>query len=296
MSMLTVNTVPCCTPSHLARRILHTLRFTLLALLLSGLLLPGRTGYAQNTPVVQMGEFSIGGHTGSAVLCNRSSSPMRVSLVSWKCRAHASPAHAPGVEPTQVMFDYVQTVLAPGACVTLKCAAAFVSLSDRLLLRQLHPDLREPLQWHAPGNPRRRWHVVHYPRRPVSRPGGTHDGRRSIFTDTGTRVTHGFELHCDATANNRLEINWAQSKFHLDTLLSAGCDYDAATNTYVIFGTGTGKYNGVSGATIFFRFTDAAEPGKGADYARYVIWDPTGNVVLDAGGLLNSGNHQWHTH
>jgi len=144
---------------------------------------------------------------------------------------------------------------------------------------------------------------------------GRMTGGGSIFTDTndtgvppGTRVTHGFELHCDKNKNpNNLEINIhnvTDSQFHLETLTSAFCYDDpnispnppnAPFDTYV--GTGTGKYNGVSGATAEWTFTDAGEPGVNDRIKRLKITDASGNVVLfvpEPGHTLTYGNHQAH--
>ena len=59
-------------------------------------------------------------------------------------------------------------------------------------------------------------------------------------------------------------------------------------------GKGVGAYNGVSGATAEWTFTDAGEPGKNIDDAKIVIKDVNGNPVLSVTGLLNSGNQQAH--
>lgn len=127
-------------------------------------------------------------------------------------------------------------------------------------------------------------------------------GGGSVFTKDGKRVTHGFELNCDKTKTpNNLEINWGKSnKFHLDTLTSASCTDDSSIDpgkpgvefdTYK--GTGTGKYNGVVGATAQWTFTDAGEPGSN-DTASIQITDVYGNVVLTVSGNLNNGNQQAH--
>jgi len=133
-------------------------------------------------------------------------------------------------------------------------------------------------------------------------PTGFMTGGGSVFTSDGNRVTHGFELHCDATQlPNNLEINWGNgNKFHLETLDKAACFYDpsinptpppADFNTYE--GQGTGDYNGVPGATAKWTFTDAGEPGTG-DHAKIVITDAGGNVVLTVSGFLDKGNQQAH--
>jgi len=84
-------------------------------------------------------------------------------------------------------------------------------------------------------------------------PGG---GR--VFTAAETRVTHGFELECDAAkVPNNLQVNWGKGyRLHLESLASAACSDDPAIapnppaagfDTYA--GKGTGRHNRVSGAT-----------------------------------------------
>ena len=133
-----------------------------------------------------------------------------------------------------------------------------------------------------------------------------------MFTETkdGTpvRVTHGFELHCDASqVPNNLEVNWGKGKnganrFHLTDLIWGWCrdnpNFDEAPpvagfDTYR--GFGKGRLNGVPGATIQFGFTDEGEPGKN-DKAAMVIWDADGNEVLKVKGSLKNGTHQAHAH
>jgi hypothetical protein len=129
---------------------------------------------------------------------------------------------------------------------------------------------------------------------------GRMTGGGSIISN-GLRVTHGLTLNCDATQNpQRLEVNWAGNRFHLQQLNTAFCSNNpsinagqpsAAFNTYT--GSGVGRFNGVSGATIDFLFTDAGEPGT-EDSASYTIHDADGNLVLTASGNLDNGNQQAH--
>jgi len=132
---------------------------------------------------------------------------------------------------------------------------------------------------------------------------GRMTGGGSVFKNS-LRITHGFEIHCDITDTpNTLEVNWADANnFHMDTLTSAVCSDDPAIDqkppksagfdTFV--GTGTGKLNGVAGATISFTFVDAGEPGT-SDTAAYVIKDQNGNTVLTvAATALTKGNQQTH--
>lgn len=117
----------------------------------------------------------------------------------------------------------------------------------------------------------------------------------------GLRVSHGFQLPCRAgEESDSLQVNWKGGRFHLEELTSAACSDDQVINeappvagidTYR--GEGTGRYNGVPGATARWTFTDAGEPGRG-DFARIEIWDNVGNLVLSASGFLKGGNHQAH--
>jgi hypothetical protein len=128
---------------------------------------------------------------------------------------------------------------------------------------------------------------------------GRMTGGGSIFEADGTtRVTHGFELHCDpSNTPNTLEINWdGGNNFHLDTLLTANCTDDpsiqpqppaAPFDTFV--GTGVGTCNGQP-ALISFTLTDAGEPGTN-DFASYTI---SGGCSLTASGFLDKGNQQAH--
>jgi hypothetical protein len=129
-------------------------------------------------------------------------------------------------------------------------------------------------------------------------------GGGSIFTGPGnqTRVTHGFELRCDANDKRQsLEINWpgtaGQNNFHLTDITKATCIDDpsiqpqppnAGFDTYI--GEGVGTCNGQP-ATIKFTFTDAGEPGT-SNTAEYHI---SGACTLDTvKTLLTFGNHQAH--
>jgi len=144
----------------------------------------------------------------------------------------------------------------------------------------------------------------------------------SVGGPTGTRVTHGFELHCaqpPQDVNNRLEVNWNQSQFHLLTLTSVEC-FDTAlvqappksAPIDTLVGVGEGRFSGTFNgktykdvrAKIQFTFTDAGEPGT-SDTANYkvIVLDANmdGNAndpvtVLDTKGAvkLTNGNHQAH--
>ncbi len=137
---------------------------------------------------------------------------------------------------------------------------------------------------------------------PITSLPGRMTGGGSVFTASGQRVTHGFELHCDVNdVPNTLEINWGGNRFHLEQLTFADCFKDPSinaghpTNTFNTYiGQGVGDYNGVPGAMASWTFTDAGEPGKN-DMATITIVDAGGNTVLTVSGFLTSGNQQAHT-
>ena len=111
-------------------------------------------------------------------------------------------------------------------------------------------------------------------------------GDGSIISN-GLRVTHGFNLNCDVTHNpQRLQINWDDSRFHLESLASANCSNDpninagqpyAGFNTYTGSGTGTLTAWMARRSTSFSRMR-ASLAQKGT--AAYTIRDADGNLVL----------------
>jgi hypothetical protein len=131
-------------------------------------------------------------------------------------------------------------------------------------------------------------------------------GGGSVFTgpsNTGIRVTHGFQIHCDPkSSQNNLEVNWdGGNNFHLSgKFLSVTCTNDGYSPfppyaTFDVFtATGTGSLNGVSGATISFVFTDHGEPGI-KDTVYMVIKDKSNKTVLTVNtAYLYKGNQQAH--
>ena len=120
-------------------------------------------------------------------------------------------------------------------------------------------------------------------------PGGTGrmtGGGKNIRMSDGLRITKGFTIHCDLLLSNNLEVNWPANKFHMTENTSAIClDTDADQHppnapfdTFI--GVGTGKLNGVAGATIRWTFVDNGEPGKDNDEVAISIYDVDGNNVL----------------
>ncbi len=164
---------------------------------------------------------------------------------------------------------------------------------------------------------------------------GRMTGGGSVFLQSGdtggpvgTRVTHGFQIHCSPLAtNNRLEINWGKpnNHFHLGNLIPASivcrdtgivqAPPDAPIDTFEA--DGVGRFSGTVGdikyhnvyAEIHFLFTDGG-PEKGEpglyDTAQYrIMIDTDGDGAVDTLALdnfggdptadrLDRGNHQAH--
>jgi hypothetical protein len=114
------------------------------------------------------------------------------------------------------------------------------------------------------------------------------------------RYSHGFELLCDGSQGTFQYNDHTQNgNFHLEVITGIKC-YDtpgitppppsAGFDTLVL--SGTGRWNGVSGATVEATLTDAGEPGSN-DTLKVVI--KVGAVVVSSvSGNLSGGNHQAH--
>lgn len=129
-------------------------------------------------------------------------------------------------------------------------------------------------------------------------------GGGSVFTADNVRVTHGFELNCDTSLPNNLQVNWGKGKnanrFHMESLDAAECSDspDISEGKPVagfdnFRGSGTGRLNGKSGASVEFRFEDAGEPGVN-DTVKMTIWAANGDLAVQVYGTLDRGNHQAH--
>jgi hypothetical protein len=163
---------------------------------------------------------------------------------------------------------------------------------------------------------------------------GRMTGGGSIFLDTqidlvdglpapsGTRIAHGFQLHCGATNDpqnivppNNLELSvhlpdGQDHRFHLDELTNAICLMDSNISPgppknsliYWYNGSGTGRYDGVAGYCADWVFTDEGEPGTDDRIVSLRIWSDcaagTGFVLTVGpydplgGRKLTYGNHQ----
>jgi hypothetical protein len=112
----------------------------------------------------------------------------------------------------------------------------------------------------------------------------------------GTKVTHGFLLHCEPDPKHLdiLEVLWENDhRFRLTSVTSRSCSDDPAIESSGFdthSGTGTGTYDGAA-ATVTWTFTDAGKPGT-SDTAAIQIRDAIGAVVLDISSTLRKGDHR----
>lgn len=126
--------------------------------------------------------------------------------------------------------------------------------------------------------------------------------------DGDLSINHGQTLRCDASRKpQRLQVNWrggaigGSNRFHMTELVSATCTDDPDIEQGVpksakfdtFSGVGTGRYNGVDGATITFVLKDAGEPGD-FDTSSFIIEDASGIVLDVTSTTLNKGNNQAH--
>ncbi len=126
---------------------------------------------------------------------------------------------------------------------------------------------------------------------------GRMTGGGSVFGADGVRYTHGFQLRCDGSRPESLQINWGRgNRFHLDSVTAAVCFDDPViaepppvAGFDTILANGLGRLSGVPGTPVWIHFTDAGEPGRGVDRAEFTI---AASPIVS--GLLDSGNHQAH--
>jgi hypothetical protein len=118
------------------------------------------------------------------------------------------------------------------------------------------------------------------------------------------KVTHGFELHCDPSVGpDNFELNYDGNQFHLTSVTGVECINDPAIappppaapfDTLIL--TGTGRFNGVDGAHIYLKMTDAGEPGTSDQITVAIDVPAGGTTVINCGPVnLSGGNQQAHT-
>jgi hypothetical protein len=114
-----------------------------------------------------------------------------------------------------------------------------------------------------------------------------------VIASAGGRVRISrVQLHCARErAPNGLVVRWGSNRFDLDLVMSATCGV-ASVGTHE--GVGVGRYNGVPGAVIRWRFVDGGEPAGDTATVTIVTGAEKAVRVLDAAGSILQGNLQMH--
>lgn len=143
---------------------------------------------------------------------------------------------------------------------------------------------------------------VIYEKKSITVLSGSMTGGGALIAQDRSRVAQGFEMHCASGIQpNNLQLNGGKGKrFKLDTLTYAKCsdtkgvgEDKPVAGFDTIKGKGVGQFNGQPGATVEFEFVDAGEPGfNDSGYIR--VFDASGQIVMEASGVLNNGNYQAH--
>lgn len=131
---------------------------------------------------------------------------------------------------------------------------------------------------------------------------------RTINDATGqpTKISYGFKLSCDINdSRQNLQINWDNgNKFKLNKVIAVGCEdvlnktlnsHNAPFDTMAL--AGTGSVNGVPGAFVYVVFQDGGESGNKSptsDYTTIVIYNASGQLLIDFTVPVDGGNHQAH--
>jgi len=116
--------------------------------------------------------------------------------------------------------------------------------------------------------------------------------------------THGFIIRCDASfAQFQYNDHLNGGNFHLENVETVLCTDEAgygphppAADFDTLTMTGTGRWNGVSGATVIVTLTDTGQPAN-ADVLDIKVWataDQGVAPVSERVGNLTVGNHQAH--
>ncbi|MBM2826085.1 MAG: hypothetical protein HW403_149 [Dehalococcoidia bacterium] len=132
--------------------------------------------------------------------------------------------------------------------------------------------------------------------------GGRMTGGGNVAIGSGKsakKYTWGFELRCDGSAGNFEYQDHAQKlNFKLTGISGVICSDDSSISEGqpvagfdTLYLSGTGKLNGVSGATIAVTLKDAGEPGVNDTIEISVSGTPGASTINK---ILTGGNHQAH--
>ena len=124
----------------------------------------------------------------------------------------------------------------------------------------------------------------------------------------GLRVKENLDLACETSGFHDLSLLWGgltnpqAHRFDLDSIGDVNCGDSPAIlspgDPFATFdvhsGEGTGRLDGVAGATIEWSFSDAGEPGRRTDRSWIKVTTPGGTAgdALSVSRFVGQGNHQ----
>lgn len=119
--------------------------------------------------------------------------------------------------------------------------------------------------------------------------------RESTGPSGDSRAVISLALSCDLSENpQHLQVTWGRgNRFRLDELSENECFVFGDPAGSWTRGAGTGRYNGVPGATVGFILIDFDNPGED-DLVVVVIRDAGGTILLAATSVPDGGHIQFH--
>lgn len=97
-----------------------------------------------------------------------------------------------------------------------------------------------------------------------------------------------------------MTVRWGPHRFDLDLLFESRCEpppgvASSSLQSGVHRGIGVGRLDGRAGAVAEWTLSDMGEPGRDRDTLAIKVRDgSTGEVVLEASGVLSRGNLKMH--
>jgi hypothetical protein len=119
-------------------------------------------------------------------------------------------------------------------------------------------------------------------------------------------VRYDLELYCQPNlGQNTLDVRWRedgddddhgkeQHRFRLEDVTSVRCSADSAGRFEIHRGSGRGRLDDQSGATIEWTYVDTDSPSN-RNWGAVKVTDARGRVVLNVTGVLIEGRHRAHS-
>lgn len=126
-------------------------------------------------------------------------------------------------------------------------------------------------------------------------------GAGRVWAVSGPLRIRGLALYCaPAGWPNSMTVRWGPHRFDLDLLFESRCEpppgvASSSLQSGVHRGIGVGRLDGRAGAVAEWTLSDMGEPGRDRDTLAIKVRDgSTGEVVLEASGVLSRGNLKMH--